>query len=117
MLSKTLIADVGYFGLDDDGFVHAKRTAERWHLVFDFNKRLAGATVSSAAWTATAQAGTDDDAQDIVSGSASNASGKSTQLVIDGVDGVTYLIIGAATLSDTRIIHGVGFLKVSNAVR
>ena len=117
-MPKVLPADAPYFGLDDDGYMHPKRVDEDWKLLFDFNKRLpSSVTISSATWTATVHAGTDASPNDIISGSASNASGKSTQKVINGTDGVTYIIVCAATLSDTQVLHGVGLLRVSNAVR
>ena len=117
-MGKVIFAGVTYFGVDDTGKVHPKRIDEDWNVVFDFTKRLAsGETLSSATWTATVHAGTDASPNDIISGAASQSGALSTQKVIDGLEGVTYLLQCEATTSAPQVLHGIGLLKVSDEVR
>ena len=92
-----------------------KRIDEDFNLAFDFTNRLGtGETISSAPWTATVHKGTDASPQNIVNGSATIAGAIVTQKIIDGLDGVTYCLICAATTSAGQQLHGHAHLRVNN---
>jgi len=117
MSPKLRISSSPWFGMDDDGFLHVKRVDENWALTFDFAKRMASdETVNSATWVCSVQSGVDASASSMISGSTTNSGTKSTQLVIDGVDGVTYVLVCTLTTS-AQVLHGVGLMMVSNKVR
>ncbi len=111
-------ADAPYFLVDDEDLIHYKRIDEDLPLTFNFNKRLpASDTISTATWTATVLAGTDSSPNDIVSGASSNASGRSTQKIIDGLEGVTYALECEMVSTAGYTFHGLALLKVSDAIR
>ena len=116
MTKSIKVADLQWFGLDEDGYLHPKRTGEKWVLTFDAVARLSsGATVATATWTAQVHAG-EDAAPSAILTAAPNYSGtKTSHLVIGGVSGVTYLIRAAMVPSTgTEIIYGEGLLKVED---
>lgn len=103
--------------MDDNGHLQPKRTSEQKVLTFDFARRMAsGESIESASWTCTVHAGTDASASSMVSGSATNSGTKSSQKIISGVDGVTYLIRCALTTSQ-QTLYGEALLYVSDTVR
>jgi hypothetical protein len=92
-----------------------KRIDEDLKLSFDFTNDLASAeTISTQTVTATVYSGTDANAQDIVSGSASASGQIVTQLIINGLEGVTYLLECEITTDQAQKVHLVGLLPVSD---
>jgi hypothetical protein len=95
-----------------------KRIDEDKTYSFDFVNELAsGETISGATFTATVFLGTDASPSSIVSGSASTSGTVASQMIVDGVEGVTYLLECEITTSNSQKIHGVGLLKVTDAVK
>ena len=92
-----------------------KRIDENKKLSWDFANDLAAAeTISTQTVTATVHSGTDASPGNIVSGSAATVGSVVTQLIVDGVDGVEYLLEFEITTSQGQTLHGVGVLKVSD---
>ena len=107
-MAKTLIIDS----------FSPKRVDEDWVIGFNFVGRLAsGETISTATCTATVFAGTDASPSSIISGSTTTTGTKVTQLIVDGVDGVTYQVQCAITTSSSQKRHIVGLLDVTNEVK
>lgn len=95
-----------------------KRLAERKKFSFDFTNELATAeTISTAVVTATVYKGTDSNPAAIVSGTATIAGNVVTQLIIDGVENVTYLIVCEVTTSNGQKLHGTALLLVTDKVQ
>ena len=85
---------------------------------FDYTKPLpTGETISTAVFSATVIKGTDANPENIISGSASISGAICTQLVVDGIDGVMYLVKCIATTSSGYKFHGLGYLTVTNTVK
>lgn len=94
-----------------------KQVDEDVILSFDYTKQLAtGETISTAVFSATVIKGTDASPGGIISGAATIAAAVCSQLVIDGVDGVKYLIKCIATTSQSQKLHGLGYLTITNTV-
>ena len=92
-----------------------KRIDEDKKLSWDFSNDMAAAeTISTKAVTATVHSGTDANAQDIVSGSAAVSGQVVTQLIVDGVEGVTYLLEFEITTDQSQTLHGVALLEISD---
>lgn len=92
-----------------------KRVDEDLKLTFDFANDLGSSeTISTAAVTASVWSGTDGSPSAIVSGAAAISGTRVTQLIVDGVTGVTYLLQYAITTDQAQKIHGMAFLEVSN---
>ena len=95
-----------------------KRVDEDWVVTFKFGRRLAsGEAISTATCTATVVSGTDATPSNIISGSTTITGALVTQLIVDGVDGVTYQIQCNANTSKSQKLHGVGLLDVTNTVK
>ena len=95
-----------------------KRVDEDWVIGFNFVQRLAsGETISTATYTATVFQGVDVSPNDIISGSATITGTRAIQLVINGVDGVTYQIQCEITTSQGQRRDGVGLLTVTNTIK
>ncbi len=95
----------------------AKRVDEDKLLSFDYKDVLAtGETISTQTFTATVVKGTDATPSAIISGSATSSGSKATQLVVNGVDGVKYLIQCEITTSQSQKLHGLGYLTVTDTV-
>lgn len=79
---------------------------ERIVVTCDFARRIsqqrqfAGVTLSAPTFVATVLTGVDASPSAIISGSASIDGYKAKQLVINGVDGVTYKLVCTVTTSD-----------------
>lgn len=117
-MTRRRYAPVQWFGIDKAEKLHAKQVGEDWVLTFDFKKRLGSSeTISGATWTCVVHAGTDADAANMISGAATTSGTKSSQKVIDGVDGVTYLVTCQLTTSTGQLLYARGLLYVSNQVR
>ena len=94
-----------------------KQVDEDVILSFDFTKQLAtGETISTAVFSATVIKGTDASPDNIISGSATISGAVCTQLVINGLDKVKYLVKCIATTSQNQVLHGLGYLAVTNTV-
>jgi hypothetical protein len=92
-----------------------KRIDEDLKLSFDFTNDLASAeTISTADVTATVHSGTDASPQNIVSGPAAISGQVVTQLIINGLQGVTYLLECEITTDQAQTVHLVGLLPVSD---
>ena len=86
-----------------------KQVDEDVILSFDYTKQLAaGETISTAVFSATVVKSTDATPSNIISGAATISGAVCSQLVIDGVDGVKYLIKGIARTSQARSSTGWG---------
>jgi hypothetical protein len=84
--------------------------------VFSFALDLAlGETLSTASTTAAAFSGADASPNAIVSGSAAISGGEVTQLIVDGVIGVVYLLICTATTSEGQTLTRSGYLAIARA--
>ena len=95
-----------------------KRIDEDRKLSFDFVNELAsGETISTADFTVTTFQGTDASPSSLKSGVASISGSVCTQLIVDGVEGVIYLLECEAGTDGSQKIHGVGLLKVTDTVR
>ncbi len=95
-----------------------KRVDEDVALTFDYTKQFGtGETISTATFTATVVKATDASPNNIISGAATISGSKATQLVINGIDGVKYLIKCIATTSQSQKLHGLGYLTVTNTVK
>ena len=95
-----------------------KQVDEDVILSFDYTKQLAtGETISTAVFSATVVKGTDASPDNIISGLATISGAVCSQLVVDGVNGVKYLIKCIATTSQSQKLHGLGYLTVTNAVK
>ena len=95
-----------------------KRVDEDWVVTFDFVQRLGpNETISTATYTATTFSGTDASPGDIISGSATVTGSKVTQLIINGLDGVTYQLQCEITTSNSQRLDGIGLLSVTNTIR
>ena len=95
-----------------------KQVDEDVILSFNYTKQLAtGETISTAVFSATVIKGTDASPDNIISGSATISGAVCSQLVIDGVNGVKYLIKCIATTSQNQKLHGLGYLTVTNTVK
>ena len=117
-MARIKLAALPWFGLDEtSGELYAKRTDEEWSLSFDFAARMGTSeTATSAVWTCAVHAGTDADTSDMISGGSTESGTTSAQLVVDGVDGVTYLIRCTLTTS-AQVLIGEALLYVSDQVR
>jgi hypothetical protein len=92
-----------------------KRVDEDLKLTFDFSNDIAsGETISTATTTAAVWSGTDANPNDIVSGSASISGAKVTQLIINGTDGVTYLLKFRVVTDQSQTINGMSLLDVGD---
>ena len=92
-----------------------KRTEEDLKLTFSFENDIAsGETILTATTTAAVWSGTDASPNDIVSGSASISGAKVTQLVINGSDGVTYILEFHVTTDQAQAIEGMALLEISD---
>ena len=92
-----------------------KRIDEDKKLSWDFSNDMAAAeTISTKVVTATVHSGTDASPGNIVSGSAASAGQVVTQLIVDGVDGVTYMLEFEITTSQSQTLHGVALLEISD---
>jgi hypothetical protein len=76
-----------------------------------------GETISAAVFSATVVKGTDASPSGIISGSATISGAVCSNLIIDGVNGVKYLIKCIATTSQSQKLHGLGYLTVTNTVK
>ena len=84
---------------------------------FDYTDQLAtGETISSAVFSATVAKSTDASPENIISGSGTVSGAVCSQLVINGLNGVKYLIKCIATTSQSQKLHGLGYLTVTNTV-
>lgn len=82
---------------------------------FDFVKALStGETITSASWAVTVLSGTDAAASTMASGPVTIAGSKVSQLIINGVSGVRYLIECIATTSLTQRIPAYASLYVTD---
>ena len=75
-----------------------------------------GETISSAVFSATVIKGIDAAPSNIISGVAAISGAICSQLIINGLDGVKYLIQCTATTSQSQVLHGLGYLTVTNTV-
>ena len=83
----------------------SKRSDEREHFAFRYTRNLpSGVTIASAVFTIEVIDGADAAAAAMISGAASVAGDKCTQLVINGVSGVRYCLHCAATFSDGQVV-------------
>lgn len=95
-----------------------KRTGERKKYSFNFVNELAvGETISNATFTALVHDGTDGSPGSIISGGATILGSVCTQLIINGVEGVTYLIQCEINTSNGQRLHGTALLLVTDAVQ
>lgn len=97
-----------------------KQVDEDVVLSFDYSPKgnlATGETISTAVFSATVIKSTDATPNNIISGSAAISGAVCSQLVIDGVDGVKYLIKCIATTSQSQKLHGLGYLTVTNTVK
>ena len=94
-----------------------KRVDEDWTVTFNFVQRLgSNETISTATCTATVQQGTDASPENIISGTASISGTKVSQLIINGTNGVAYLLQCVITTSASQRLHGVRILDVTDTV-
>ena len=92
-----------------------KRIDEDLKLSFSFENDLASAeTISTAVVTATVYSGTDASPSAIVSGSAAISGQTVTQLIINGLEGVTYLLECEITTDQSQTVHLPALLPVSD---
>lgn len=92
-----------------------KRVDEKLKLTYEFANDVAtGEAISTATVTATVLSGVDASANAILSGSAVISGTKVTQLVVDGVDGVTYLLKYRITTDQSQVINGMASLEVDD---
>ncbi len=90
-----------------------KTSSEKINEVFDFENQLASSeTISTASVTATVYSGTDASPSAIVSGSASISGAQVTQKIVDGTEGVVYLLTCTVTTSAGQTLSLGGFLPV-----
>jgi len=95
-----------------------KRTAEFRRLSFNFINSLdPGETILDATFTATVVSGTDGSPNAIISGAASISLSVCKQLVVGGVDGVTYLLKCLINTSLGQRLEAIALLPVSNSVQ
>ena len=97
-----------------------KQVDEDVILSFDYGKKghlASGETISNAVFSATVVKEADATPENIISGSATISGAVCSQLVIDGVDGVKYLIQCIATTSKSQNIHGLAYLTVTDTVK
>jgi len=91
-----------------------KREAEQIICTFDYTKLLGtGETIQSALWTSELVEGVDAAPNDMISGGASVAGSKVSQLIIGGVDDNIYRLICAATTT-AQVLHGTALIQVDN---
>ena len=92
-----------------------KRVDEDLKLTYEFANALASnEAISTATVTATVLSGTDASANAILSGSAVISGTKITQLVVNGIDGVTYLLRYRATTDQSQILNGMASLRIDD---
>ena len=92
-----------------------KRIDEDKKLSWDFANDMASAeTISTKTVTATVHSGTDASPGNIVSGGAASSGQVVTQLIVDGLEGVTYMLEFEITTDQGQTLHGVGLLEVSD---
>jgi hypothetical protein len=92
-----------------------KRIDEDRKLTFDFTNDLAtGEAISTATVVATVFSGTDASPGNIISGSAAISGATITQLVVDGTDGVTYLLEFRAGTDQSQKLEGMALLEISD---
>jgi hypothetical protein len=95
-----------------------KRIDEDIKISFDFvNQLSSGETLSVAVVRATVFQGTDASPSAIVYGTSSITGTIATQMIVDGVEGVTYLLECEVLTSGGQTIHGVGLLKITDEVK
>jgi len=96
------------------GIFDAKITDIPVSVTFSFSFDLAaGETLSSASIAATVYSGTDATPSAILSGAPAISGGQVTQLIIDGAEGVTYLLTCTATTSAAETLTREGYLVIS----
>lgn len=96
-------------------FFSPKRTGESITLCFDFVKLLGSAeTISSAVWTIEVVDGDDPASSGMLSGGTAIGGTKVSQRIQNGVDGVVYRMVCAASTSSGQVIHGTGLIKVDD---
>jgi len=92
-----------------------KRIDEDKKLSWDFANDMAAAeTISTKTVTATVHSGTDASPSNIVSGGAVSSGQVVTQLIVDGLEGVTYMLEFEITTDQGQKLHGVGLLEVGD---
>jgi hypothetical protein len=80
---------------------------------FSFGIDLAvGETLSTASVTAATYTGTDAAPSALISGSAVISGEKVTQLIVDGVEGVVYLLVCVVTTSLSETLTRTGYLAI-----
>ena len=86
---------------------------------FDFTDQLAsGETlVSAATWVVTTARGTDALPQNILSGAPTISGAIVSQKIVDGGPLVTYLLQCGVTTSLGQVLHGLGYLTVTNLTK
>jgi hypothetical protein len=99
------------------GIFDAKITGTPVSVTFSFALELAvGETLSSASVAATVYSGTDAIPGAIISGSAAISEGQVTQIIINGVEGVTYLLTATVTTSAGESLTREGYLVIAPEV-
>ena len=73
---------------------------------------VAGETISTASVAATVYSGTDASPSSIISGSAQISGGQVTQVIVNGVAGVTYLLTCSVVTSLAQSLSQEGYLVV-----
>ena len=73
-----------------------------------------GETITTAVWTCTPYEGVDPNAAAMISGVASINGNTTSQMVINGVIGVTYMIACTITTSLGQILTKVGYMQVTS---
>jgi len=99
------------------GIFDAKIATIPVSVTFSFSFDLAvGETLSSASVAATVYSGTDPAASAIVFGSPAISGGQVTQIIINGVEGVTYLLTCTVTTSAGEVLSREGYLVITPIV-
>jgi len=95
---------------------NAKASSIPYQAIFEFGTDLPfGETLSSATITAAVYSGVDATPAALISGSASTAGSQASQVIVDGVIGVTYLLTATATTSAGHTLVRQGLLCVTEA--
>ena len=93
-----------------------KEAATPSSALFSFALDLsAGETISSASVAATVYSGTDVTPSAIISGAATISGGEVTQTLVNGTEGVVYLLTCTATTSASDTLTRTGYLVVAPA--
>ena len=93
-----------------------KEASTPFSATFSFAIDLAlGETLSSASVTAAVYSGTDPTPSAIISGAASSSGGEGTQILIDGVEGVIYLLVCLVGTSLGGTLTRTGYLAIAPA--